>query len=109
MSAEVQNTTINGSDFKVSVNGKSFSYSIDFTGVPSTGSGSRKPFETYIIATNVSLNAGDNTIELLVNNNKDYGFTVNANAPMVDAVYIYSKTEVTWAEGYPLISNLEGK
>ena len=109
LSAEVQNTTINGSDFKVSVNGKSYSYSIDFTGVPSTGSGSRKPFETYIISTNVSLDAGDNTIELLVNNNKSYGFTVNANAPMVDAVYIYSKTEVTWAEGYPLISNLEGK
>ena len=108
LSAEVQNTTIDGNDFMVMVNNRAFSYSIDFTGVPSTGSGTKLPFETYVISTNVSLDAGDNTIVLYVNNNKDYGFTVNANAPMVDAVYIYSKTEVTWADGYPLTDNLIG-
>ena len=108
LSAEVQNTTIDGNDFVVMVNDRAFAYSIEFNNVPSTGSGTKLPFETFIISKNVSLKEGDNTILLYVNNNKDYGFTVNANAPMVDAVYIYSKNVVSWAEGYPLEDNLVG-
>ncbi len=60
------------------------------------GDDHKRQFEDYFLKDKVSLNAGENIIRFQVNNTRDHGGTYNAEAPMVDCMYIYSEVEITW-------------
>lgn len=55
------------------------------------------PFADFVISTTVSLNEGENVIRVTVTNReKQFGDgTVNAAAPMVDCLKLYSTSEIT--------------
>lgn len=71
------------------------------------GEQNKRPFENYTITTSLTLEAGHNTIRLYVNNNYGHSGTYQAECPLVDCMYIYADTEVTWYEYYP--ENIQGK
>ncbi|MCC8101346.1 MAG: InlB B-repeat-containing protein [Clostridiales bacterium] len=103
LSTEYYDITITDETFTVSVNGEAVEYSdISFTGVTEMN----LPFTTYILNTNVSLNEGSNVITISVTNNEKKTGTIYATAPLVDCMYIYSESEVTWSDGFPLESNI---
>ncbi len=91
-------------EYLVQVNGENLSYgSISFD----LGEGRETPFTTHIIAENVALKQGHNTIKLITNNERLMVGTMYATAPRVDCLYLYANVGLTWAEGYPLESNLD--
>lgn len=52
-------------------------------------------FQDYIVVENVSLKAGYNAVELLINNDiKGVGGTMKAAAPLVDCLYLYTAGEL---------------
>ncbi|HIV63681.1 MAG TPA: InlB B-repeat-containing protein [Firmicutes bacterium] len=110
LSAEFGDKLITDDNFTVAVNGEKITYNdIAFTNVPDGSADAKMPFSTYILNRNISLEHGDNVITLTVSNNeKGEGGTMNATAPLVDCLYIYSDAEIGWAEGYPLKDNLIG-
>ena len=56
------------------------------------------------MATKVNLNEGENTIELVTNNSEHMsGATMEATAPMVDCMMLYTSAELTWE---PVESNI---
>ena len=61
----------------------------------------KRPFSNYVLTTTLHLQAGENTIRLLTNNNEDHGGTFNAESPLIDCLYIYADTELTWSKCYP--------
>lgn len=61
----------------------------------------KRPFRNYVLTTTLHLQAGENTIRLLTNNNEDHGGTFNAESPLIDCLYIYADTELTWSKCYP--------
>lgn len=55
-----------------------------------------KDFNNYVVAENVSVKKGRNTIELVINNDiKGVGGTMKAAAPLVDCMYLYTEAELT--------------
>ena len=55
-----------------------------------------KDFNNYVVAENVSVKKGKNTIELVINNSiKGVGGTMNAAAPLVDCMYLYTNASLT--------------
>lgn len=55
----------------------------------------KTPFEDVFIAKDLALDKGLNYITLLVDNNNNHGGTFNAEAPIVDCMYIYSSATLT--------------
>lgn len=109
LSAEFYDMTYTCDKFLVQVNGTNLQYSdISITGVPAQGTNEWKAFSNFTISTAVSLESGDNTIKLIVNNSDRLGDsgTMYATAPLVDCMYIYTEAELSWT---PLTENLEGK
>lgn len=93
----------------VKVNDKKLDYAtLVFDGIPDINGGTRRPFSNHTINTSVSLKKGENVIELIVNNSKNMGGTMNATAPMFDCMYIYTDAEIGWTEGKCFESNLDG-
>lgn len=70
-------------------------------GEPISGDMYKRPFENYTITTNLHLNKGVNTIRLETHNNRNHGGTFNAETPLIDCMYIYSDSVVSWAECHP--------
>ena len=55
-----------------------------------------KDFQDYVVAENISVKKGTNTIELLINNDiKGVGGTMKAAAPLVDCLYLRTAGEIT--------------
>lgn len=55
-----------------------------------------KDFQDYVVAENVSVKKGHNTIELMINNDiKGVGGTMKAAAPLVDCVYLSTTGTLT--------------
>ena len=54
----------------------------------------KTPFINHLIST-ISLKEGENYITLYVNNNHDHGGTFNAEAPILDCIYVYSDATLT--------------
>lgn len=99
LSAEYYDITLTSSNYTVAVNGQPLNYSnIDFTGTAEM----EIPFAMYVLDVPVSLNEGANVITLSVTNTEKKTGTIYATAPMVDCIQIYSESNVTWAEGFPL-------
>ena len=61
----------------------------------------KRPFSNYVLTTTLHLQAGENTIRLLTNNNEDHGGTFNAESPLIDCLYIYADTELAWSKCHP--------
>lgn len=61
-----------------------------------------KDFNNYVVAENVSVKKGKNTIELVINNSiKGVGGTMKAAAPLVDCMYLYTNASITPTEYNP--------
>ena len=53
-------------------------------------------FQDYFLAANVSLQAGKNTIQMLVDNKNTLNGTIASTAPAVDCIKIFSSSNITW-------------
>ena len=57
----------------------------------------KRPFETFTLSTTFSLSEGYNVIRLTVRNSvSPFDGTMNAHAPMVDNLAIYTDSELSW-------------
>ena len=85
---EVKNT-FTDEQFQITVNGTPLQYgTITLHNIVQT----LIPFQDYLAATNVSLNAGSNTIQMKVNNNIDVTSAIHAAAPCIDCIKLYSSS-----------------
>ena len=91
LSAEFKDYELTQDDLAVEVNGKELSYN---TVIKLTQDA---PFSDFVVITNAKLKEGANTIKLVVNNDtKQFpDGTVNAAAPTVDCIYVYSSSVIT--------------
>lgn len=109
LSAEYFDMTITDEMYTVTVNGNPVSFSdIVFSNVPGYESGKKRPFADYTINKAVSLKKGENTVKIEVTNSirmQESG-TLNATAPMVDCLYLYTDVGLSWTE---LTGNLDNK
>lgn len=95
LSAEGQNFTISTSNYTIRLNGADLQYTpIQFRDVPAVGDA--LDFADYILIQNVTLVAGENTIQLITNNNNSLGGTTKATAPLVDCIKITTRAILTW-------------
>ncbi len=100
-SAEYDDMIFEGDELYVEVNGTTrYNCEVSLTGAYSVTEGGenyKRPFSNHIVATKVSLVAGKNTIVLTVNNSEQLsGATMNAKAPMVDCMYLYTNAVLSW-------------
>ena len=81
--------------FTVKVNDNAIKYgTIEMRNVPDVGD--FLPFSDYMISANVNLVAGKNVIQMKVDNDVTIFSTAHATAPMVDAIKLFSSSELTW-------------
>ena len=88
--------------YKVFVNGEEIDYgTINFVSSDQADTGYKSPFQQFNLGT-VQLKAGENTIQLVTaNNNKAFGGTIQAVAPMVDCIMLDgSSGELSWSPVY---------
>ena len=91
-------------EFQVKVNGVAIKYGkISMHNVPDTGG--FLTFQDYYMAANLDLKEGDNTIEMVVNNDINLFSTIAAAAPCIDAIKLLSTSNLTWPEAK--LSNFE--
>lgn len=65
-----------------------------------------KDFQDFVVVENVSVKAGHNTIELMINNDiKGVGGTMKAAAPLVDCLYLYTDGVLTPITYNPQFAN----
>ena len=55
-------------------------------------------FQDFFMGANFSLKAGENTIEMVVNNDINLFSTIAAVAPCVDCIKLLSDSTITWPE-----------
>ena len=83
--------------FKVSVNGTRLEYDkITMHNVPAIGDFLK--FQDFLLGVNVSLNAGSNTITMLVDNEEGYSGTLPSASPCIDSIKLYTSATITWNE-----------
>ena len=87
--------------FEFIVNGTSIDYgSIDLTRPNVTpGTQHHSAFDEYLVANNITLNEGENTIVLRVNNNYETA-AMRAMAPLVDYIRLGTTATLTWHPEY---------
>ena len=110
LTAEFYDMHLTDENYLVMVNDDEIAYGkIDLEGaITDLSTDQKRPFTDHIISSTVSLVEGENIIRLQVNNDEKQGATgtMNAIAPMVDCIYVYTDAELTWE---PLTGNIEGK
>ena len=91
LSGEFKDYALTSSDLVFEVNGQKVDYS---TTINLTEDG---PFTDFTIGSGISLNAGENVIRLVVENDEKQfpDGTVYAAAPIVDCLYVYSSSGLT--------------
>ena len=108
LSAEFDDFDLVGDECFLDVNGTLYNVEASFTGtysVTNNGEHLKRPFSLHTVASKVSLNEGENLIELVINNDVHMsGATMEAKAPLVDCMYLYTDAVLTWE---PMLSNLE--
>lgn len=108
LSAEFDDMIFEDDDYLVVVNDKEYPVEAELTGaysVTDNGEHKKRPFTDHIAATNVKLKKGENLIELVTNNDEHMsGATMEAKAPMVDCMYLYTSAKLTWE---PVESNIK--
>ena len=100
LSAEYYDMHLNEENYLIMVNDEEIPYGkIDVTGaITDMSSMNKRAFSNYTVSSTVALEAGENTIRLQVNNDEKQGATgtMNAIAPMVDCIYVYTDAALTW-------------
>ena len=102
LSAELRDYTFDPSNYAIELNDVALNYSpIAFVGVPKSEDEASfldcLPFEDYTIAINVTLKKGANVIRLVTKNSVPMdGTTLEAAAPIVDAIKIETTGVVIW-------------
>ena len=66
------------------------------------------PFQDYLVSATVSLNAGKNIIQMVVDNNITLNGTISSTAPVVDCIKLYSTSTITWPNAKTPDENLNG-
>ena len=95
---ENQDIVVTSDEWKAKLNGTQLNYeTLTFKDVPKQGAGV-KAFEDHVLALNVNVQAGDNKLEFITDNQKLLQGTAQATAPMLDCLKIKSTTDLTWAE-----------
>lgn len=83
-------------DFLVKVNGTAQKYgSVEIHNIVGTSGAEYIYCQDYYMG-DVNLVAGENVIELVVNNDKTLNGTIAASAPCIDSVKLFSNNELTW-------------
>lgn len=102
LTAEYQDCTVSGDEIYVQVNEEKHNFEFSITGVYGTEEMSKKgrnDFQNYTVGSKISLKKGVNTISLVINNEKQgVGATMNASAPLVDCMYLYTSASLTLDE-----------
>lgn len=81
--------------FPITVNGTPLEYgNITLNAIPEIGK--FLPFQEYILGMNVSLKAGENIIQMKVDNTDSLNGTIASTSPCVDAIKVYTKATITW-------------
>ena len=82
-------------EFQIKVNGQAVKYNkITMHNVPEVGD--FLTFQDFFMGANFSLVAGENTIEMVVNNDINLFSTIAAVAPCVDCIKLLSDSTITW-------------
>ena len=100
--AEVGKT---GDDMYVDTYGVIADVDLKATNLVGGKTGKFTTFQDYYVSATVSLKAGENTIETVVNNDINLFSTIAAAAPCVDSIRVLSTSTLTWADAK--ISQLE--
>ena len=98
LASELGDLTLNNDVFGVELNGEAIDYSIVVSNSTTSG---KYDFADYPINTTMNLAAGDNTVSLIIKNNK----LLNGNrtgAPFIDCIKITTEAELSWE---PLTDN----
>lgn len=108
LSAEFDDMIFTGDEYLAVVNGEEYNVEADLTGayaVTDDGENRKRPFTQHVVANNISLQEGENVIELVTNNDEHMsGATMEAKAPMVDCMYLNTSAELTWE---PVLENIQ--
>ena len=84
-------------EFQIKVNGETIKYNkITMHNVPEVGD--FLTFQDFFMGANFSLKAGENTIEMVVNNDINLFSTIAAVAPCVDCIKLLTDSTITWPE-----------
>lgn len=108
LSAELRDYTYNKDNFGMYLNGVPLDYGdIVFENVPEASiTADCLPFQYYTIGTNLTLKKGANLFKLVTENSVGLtGTTLEAAAPIVDALKVTTTAVVTWDENYNLPAN----
>ena len=116
LSAELRDYTFDPSNYEIQLNGVALDYSaIAFVGVPLPEDMSEAAdaldcltFADYLIGTNLTLKKGQNLVQLITKNSVGMeGSTLEAAAPIVDAIKIDTEAVLQWDHtmGLPVASN----
>ena len=90
-----KNYTFTDEEFKIKVNGTAIKYGkITMHNVPEVGDFLN--FQDFFMAADLSLNAGANTVEMVVDNDINLFSTIAAAAPCVDCIKLISNSQITW-------------
>lgn len=85
--------TFNDEQFQVLVNDEAMAYgTVTLHNIVST----LIPFQDYLVSTSVNLKAGKNVIQMKVNNKIDVTSAIHAAAPCIDAIKLYSSSNITF-------------
>ena len=101
---ETWQVIVNGEQLKygkISLTGAIAQTDIDEQGNTINGDIFKRPFENYVLSTDLQLKAGENVIRLVTNNKEDHGGTFNAETPLIDCLYLFATAELTWVESHP--------
>ena len=82
--------------YKVTVNGVALQYGTQTIHniIPKTFI----TFQDFMLSATVSLQAGKNTIQMLVNNKDTLNGTIASTAPVVDCIKVFSDSQITWPD-----------
>lgn len=108
LSSEFYDMSFTSGNFAVEVNGTDIpDYpEIDLSGAISISDGGetlKRPFTNHEITSSLNLKEGSNRIRLVVRNKNDHGGTMNADAPMIDCMSIYTSAVLTWTPKSPVV------
>ena len=89
--------TVTDDEFQIKVNGTALKYGkVTLHNLPDTGKFTT--FQDFFVSAEVSLKAGENTIQTVVNNDINLFSTIAAAAPCVDCIKVISSSTLTWPD-----------
>ena len=90
-------STISDKSFPIKVNDQRLEYgTITFHAIPDIGQ--ILYFQDYFISASISLRAGSNKIEMIVDNDDTLNGTIASSAPCIDSIKLYADCDLTWPD-----------